>query len=93
MRDEDRPIVAARGEVDMTSAPELLDVLRSMSAAVVILDLGGVTFMDVAGVRAIAVAHENIAARNGKLVLQSVPRIPRTLLQITGLEQHLDIED
>jgi len=86
------PVVAARGEVDTTSAGELLAALVSLEAPVVVLDLGGVMFMDSSGIRALVAAHHKHDERGGRLVIESVPPTIRRVLRITEVDTFLHIE-
>jgi len=77
-----------RGELDMTSSPELaarLEELRRRGQGVR-LDLTGLTFMDSTGVRALYTA-----AKDGDEGLEIVPPTgdPWRVLEITGLHRVL----
>lgn len=88
-------VVAATGEVDLLTAPHLSVVVTAVAArgpAVVILDLGAVTFMDAAGLRIIARGAEQLTRRGGRLVLRAPSRLVGRLLEITGLEAVVEIE-
>src|SRR5882724_11094784 len=83
--------LALRGELDMTSSPELsarLDELGRAGSAVH-LDLTGLTFMDSTGVRVLYTAAKN--AQDGGAILQIVPPTgePWRVLEITGLHRIL----
>lgn len=85
---EDRPpasVARVSGEVDVTSAPRLQAELFRLIAEgrPVILDLAGVSYFDLAGVRAI----EAVAAGNGaSVVLASAPRAVIRILEIVWPE-------
>jgi anti-anti-sigma factor len=77
------------GELDLSSAPMLDDALRHVCAAnlaaVVVLDLGGITFMDSSGLRSIMTAKDVCASAGVELrVLPGQPQVQR-LFEITGL--------
>jgi anti-anti-sigma factor len=74
-----------RGELDRDSVPELASRLKEVLAAdspcrTLVLDLGGLHFMDVGGMRLLLDAHEH-AARSGValLIVGCPPRVLRVL--------------
>jgi anti-sigma B factor antagonist len=79
-------LVAVAGELDLASAPALGDTLRRLDPGceMVTLDLRALTFMDVAGLRAVVDAR-NMARETGRR-LQTLP--PRgegaRVLELTG---------
>ncbi len=79
-------LVAVAGELDLASAPALSDTLRRLDPGceLVTLDLRALTFMDVAGLRAVVDAR-NLARATGRR-LQTLP--PRgegaRVLELTG---------
>lgn len=64
-------VLTVCGEVDLDSAPQLLDALTADGAAaqVTVVDLGGVTFMDSSGINALIAAHHATQAQGGRLRL------------------------
>jgi len=84
-----------RGELDMYSAPmldrELQRATRPKPSRVV-LDLSGLRFMDVSGLRSILDAARRVRRYGGSLVVSKpVPHIIR-LLELTALDQTLEVE-
>ena len=79
-------LVAVAGELDIATAPELARTLRGLdrSGEFVTLDLRALTFIDVAGLRAIQDARR-IASEDGRrlLILGPPPR-GRAILELTG---------
>jgi anti-sigma B factor antagonist len=72
-------IVAARGEIDLASAPALVDGLtRAVSAydGDILVDLCGVTFMDSSGLQAIADARRQVVAASRRLHVACPPEGP-----------------
>jgi anti-sigma B factor antagonist len=71
------------GEIDMASAPQLVDALSRLdrSDGRLVIDLAGVTFMDSTGLHAVL---NEVASRNGSgpLVLRNPTRSVRRLLDI-----------
>lgn len=87
-------VVAARGEIDISTA----DALRARLVAAlsrhehVAVDLGEVTFIDCGGLRALTGAHR-IAERTGRrLTLRSPSRPVVRLLSLTRLDRELVVE-
>lgn len=80
-------VVMVRGEVDLATAPRLGEALRAVArrAAGVVVDLGGVTFMDSSGVSALVRSREEMARRGGELVLTRATPTVRRILELTGL--------
>jgi anti-anti-sigma factor len=95
--DGDRIVVAARGELDLATAPELeaalLPLLREGASA--FLDLRGVEFMDSTGVRVIVAAQLAAKEHEGRFALvRTVPDGPvARVLEISGLDTMIDVVD
>ena len=85
-----RTTVCVTGEVDSSTAPGLgnclLEVIARPGGGVVEVDLRGVTFLDSAGLSALATAHRAAVAAGRTLVMRcgSTRAVVRPL-QITGL--------
>ena len=82
--------VLVRGEVDSTTAPGLrgclIDVLGRPGITAVELDISGVTFLDSAGLSALATAHRTAEAAGCRLTMRvGTGRAVVRPLQITGL--------
>jgi anti-sigma B factor antagonist len=82
--------VAVHGEVDSTTAPGLrdclLDLLARPGTRTVEVDLSRVTFLDSAGLSALAVAHRAAVSAGRVLAVRSgTARAVVRPLQITGL--------
>jgi anti-anti-sigma factor len=83
------PGLIIAGEIDESGYPLLLQSLASLNPhRDVHIDLGGVEFCDLAGLRAIVCATEHPAgdAPSGQLTLHAVPERLRRILQILGWE-------
>lgn len=85
-------IVALSGEIDIATAPAVRDLLAGAAEKAVTgitVDLGMVTFLDAAGLGALAGAAGRVRHLPEGLRLVAVsPRVLR-LLAITGLDRHL----
>jgi anti-sigma B factor antagonist len=88
--------VLLAGELDLETAPELeqqLAALEESQRTRVVIDLGGVTFMDSAGLKAILAASEFAQSHGHTLVLRRGPRQVQRLIELTGVGDRLTFED
>ena len=83
-------VVGVSGEIDIASAPELreelLGALRRHGARLA-LDLGGVTFMDCAGINALQAARRHARREGGWVRVTRASRRARSILMLTGLQR------
>src|SRR4051795_6035185 len=88
MLDDDRHLVAVRGDLDLHTAPELREALdRAIDEGRnrLVVDLTETSYMDSSGLTALVLAHKRVRKRSGQLVVVNVdPSIGRTF-EITGL--------
>ncbi|MFF5029906.1 STAS domain-containing protein [Streptomyces collinus] len=82
-------VVAAHGEVDRDSAPQLLEALTAgdSSACRTVLNLSGITFMDSSGINVLIVAHRSAESSGGWLRLAAPSPSLARLIQIVGLDE------
>jgi anti-anti-sigma factor len=89
-------VVAAKGEIDMSTSPELRGALRApgASAGTVVLDLRAVTFMDSSGLGVIVGQHKR-AREEGYRFAVAVAGAPevRRILELSGLVGVLHVVD
>ena len=88
----ERVVVGAWGELDVSSANEFEQKLRQAirgSAFGVVLDLGGVTFMDSIGVSAAGLAH---GTGRELIVLRGSEQV-RQVIETSGVEDLLPLAD
>lgn len=93
------PVVKVSGDLDLSTAPRFREVLggavRGMAGrglpGVVVVDLGGVEFMDSCGISALVGATREFSKGGGKvrLVTKSSP-VERTL-SVTGLDRIFEV--
>ncbi|MDE9367799.1 STAS domain-containing protein [Luteipulveratus sp. YIM 133132] len=82
-------VVSARGEVDMYTAPMLRDALNEAidsGARRLVLDLGGVPFMDSVGLGVLVGRHKQLETVGGGLQLVAVSEPLMRVMRITGLK-------
>lgn len=83
----DRTLVRVVGELDIATAPELTEVLRTATAegGFVIVDMSAVTFMDCMGLAVIVAAcKRSLRGQRGFLVRSASLQVTR-LLELTGM--------
>ena len=83
-------VVGVSGEIDIASAPKLRDELLSAvrrHGARLALDLGGVTFMDCAGINALLAARRHARLEGGWVRVARASRRARNVLMLTGLHR------
>ena len=88
--------IVATGEIDSSSAPQFREILEPLldepGLAEIVVDLGGVTFLDSAGLCVLAAAHRRTKGRDVQLRVLASSRAVIRPLQITGLWDLLRVE-
>jgi anti-anti-sigma factor len=90
------PVVSVHGEVDMLSAPALdarLREVESLEPAVFVVDLGGLTFLDSAGLRSLLLAVGRAAAQRRRVLFVQPQRAVRRVFELSGVLSRLDVLD
>ena len=93
-RDDTTARLTAAGEVDSSSAPTLrarLDAVLDSGVLEVTIDLDGVTFLDSAGLCALAAARRRAVRTGVRLTVITSSRAVLRPMQITGLYDLFDI--
>ena len=88
------PTVFVAGDLDMTVTAQMKDALNaacSLAGNLLVVDVSGVTFIDVAGLRVLVSTH-NLLLRRGRtgIVVRGAPRIVRRMFGLTGFTSLLD---
>lgn len=81
-------MVAVAGELDIVSAPELKEVLeaaQSTGAPDLVVDLGGLQFIDSTGLRVLLTAKRDADRGGGSLQIRNPQAEVRRLLEIAGV--------
>ena len=84
----DETTVAATGELDVNTAPELrerLSALIGAGANLIVIDLSGVTFIDSTALSVMVSALKRLRQADGDLELASPTPSVRRVFEITGL--------
>lgn len=89
-------ILAASGELDLRTSPELeerLDKAWASGAELVILDLRGIEFMDSTGLRVLLGAHQRAQETSRRFALVKGADQVERVLTLTGVRDLLTVVD
>jgi anti-sigma B factor antagonist len=93
--DEGTIVVRLTGEIDTSTAPvfeaELQALIFTGAPRELVLDFGGVEFMDSSGIRVIIDTQRRLREQDAVLVIESASPITRQVLEVTGLTSHLEL--
>ena len=78
------------GELDLATIPLFESGLDGAAEAAIVLDLGELTFIDVAGLRAVLSAEIQAREKHQELTLVDGSRPVRKLFELTGNDHLLD---
>lgn len=85
--------IVVSGDIDMAGGPVLeAAVLAREDANPIVIDVGGVRFIDSSGLRSLLSASRRAVGRGTFVILRSVGPEVRRLLEITGTESMFTIE-
>jgi anti-sigma B factor antagonist len=87
-------VVAVDGELDMMTAPQLLEAAVGLADAGhtrLVLDLGKLTFCDSAGLSVLARVLRRVDADGGALALARPEPMVRSVLDLTGMSDVIEI--
>lgn len=88
--DDDRHVVAVRGEIDLFTAPELKQRLTDAiegGKTQIVVDLTETTFLDSTALGVLIGAVKRLRTREGSLVIVNVDQNIAKTFEITGLDQ------
>jgi anti-anti-sigma factor len=86
-------LLHAAGEVDISNANELARAIVESSAAVVVLDLGEVRYLDSSGIRAIEHAFRRLRSDDRSLLIVSPPdTAAEWTFRVAGFDSALLVE-
>lgn len=94
--DRSTPRVVLTGELDLATAQQLEDELKSVESSEpskLVLDLRKLEFMDSTGLRAVIAADSRARERGGKVVIVRAPEEVDRVFRITRMDQHLELVD
>jgi anti-sigma B factor antagonist len=90
--EKDRAVLSLAGELDLASAPLLQNEIESpelTTAAMVVLDLQELKFLDSTGLRVLLAAHERSRERGQEFAITRSSQQVQRLLSITRVGEHL----
>lgn len=93
---ETTPVLSVRGEIDVSTAPELRDRLLGVAQeghSTVVVDLSEVTFLDSTALGVLVSGLKRFRAAGGNLRLVVTGRSVSKVLEITGLIEVFPIFD
>lgn len=88
-------VVVVRGEIDLSHGEHLwaaVEEALSLSDRLVI-DFSGTTFIDSTGLGILVRAQSQLGPAGGPIVIRSPSQVVRRLLSVSGIDQHVAIED
>jgi anti-sigma B factor antagonist len=91
---ESGPLIVVSGEVDLTNADELSELVTSQLADGTLhltVDVGGLDFADTAAIRVLLLAAKTLRQRGGDLVLLRTQRTLARILEVLGAEEVIAI--
>jgi len=92
--DGDRAVVSLRGELDMSGvdrARTAIEQAESGSATLLVLDLSELDFIDSTGLEVVLRAARRAHDEGRRLIVQRPSRYVRRLLEMTAIDQSLDV--
>ncbi|AYN42781.1 anti-sigma factor antagonist [Streptomyces dangxiongensis] len=93
--DADETVIAAAGELDMSTCPKVAEAIAALPAGntSLRLDLSGISFMDSMGLNLLLTLRRRLEDSGGRLVLTGVHQQPSGLLRLTGAYSLFDITE
>jgi anti-anti-sigma factor len=92
----DATVMVLDGELDLASFPKFehaIDRALESVPRLLVLDLGELEFMDVAGLRSVVRSDQRLRGVGGRLVVAAPGRAVRRLLALTRHEDDLEVAD
>jgi anti-sigma B factor antagonist len=92
--EENIPVVAITGDVDLETSPQLRDFLRPKSLAKtpsLLLDFSGVNYIDSSGLATLIEYFQAVQSFQGRLVLAALSPRVKNVFEIVRLEQIFSI--
>lgn len=87
-------VIKVRGELDLSSVPQLRSCLADLlnrGDVQLVVDLSGVAFCDSTALGVFVGAHRRATAADGHVRFVHPPPALRNLLEVSGLDQILDV--
>lgn len=90
---EGAAVVRVLGDLDLVTAPQLAEQAALAAPGDVVIDLGGVTFIDSTGLRALWSLRQAVASDGGRALLRSPSEPVIRVLRTTKLEKVFEYAD
>lgn len=87
----DGVVIVAEGELDLVGAPTLSEALAGSGNGRVILDLGGVGFMDSSGLRALIEARQSCLDADRPFAIARPSEPVRRVLELVDLGREFEV--
>lgn len=86
-------VLRLSGDLDSHTSDDLAEALEAAGPdADVTLDVAGVDFIDSSGLRAVVAGNSALAETGHRLRVRRAGASVRRLVELTGLDDHLDVE-
>lgn len=85
--------IAVTGEIDMATAPQLLECLRQHADRDIVVDLTHVPYLDSSGINALVTAYNELREHGHTLRTTNERNSIRKVLEVTGLLPALHDDD
>lgn len=85
--------LALVGEIDAHTAPSLAESIAASDREYLVIDMQGVEFVDSSGLRVLIEAHQSATAAGRTVQLASPSTAVSRLLEISGIDDYLDVRD
>ncbi len=90
---DDSVVVVANGELDLVGAPRLLQAMPGEGSTPVVLDLGGVQFMDSSGLRSLLEARQSCIDAGRPFAIARPSVAVTRVLELVDLSGEFDVVD
>jgi anti-sigma B factor antagonist len=94
--DSNAVVIGVSGELDLASSPALeteLESAAASAAALVVVDLRGLEFMDSTGLSVLVRAHQRATEHGQRFGVVRGPQQVQRLLSLTGVAERLTLVD
>jgi len=92
-RSEDAVVIVAVGELDLVGGPRLLEAVPDHGSDRVVIDLGGVRFMDSSGLRSLLQARQACRDAGRPFAIARPSAAVARVLELVDLSREFDVVD
>jgi anti-anti-sigma factor len=85
--------VSVRGEIDRNTICQVVEAIETIGETVVVVDLGGVSFLDSSGLQGILFVQQAARRRGGDVILRYPSHVVSRVLDFAGLGEAFVIVD